>query len=56
MTQTTLNPRICPFCEQNCGVIVEVDPQAQSIVSVRGDKDDPFSKGYICPKAYAHRP
>jgi anaerobic selenocysteine-containing dehydrogenase len=51
--KTTLHPRICPFCEQNCGVIVEVDPQAQSIVSVRGDKDDPFSKGYICPKAYA---
>ena len=47
------HPRLCPFCEQNCGVIVEVDQDTRKILSVRGDKDDPFSKGYICPKAYA---
>ena len=42
--------RVCPFCEATCGLAVEVEGEA--IVSVRGDKDDPFSRGYICPKAY----
>jgi anaerobic selenocysteine-containing dehydrogenase len=38
------------FCEATCGLAVEVE--RESIVAVRGDKDDPFSRGYICPKAY----
>ena len=41
----------CPLCEAACGILVEVD--GQRIRSVRGDKDDPFSRGYICPKAGA---
>jgi anaerobic selenocysteine-containing dehydrogenase len=43
-------PRVCPFCESTCGVVIEVT--AGAIVNVRGDKDDPFSRGFICPKAY----
>ncbi len=42
--------RVCPFCEATCGLAVEVE--GDSIVTVRGDKEDPFSRGYICPKAY----
>ncbi len=42
--------RVCPFCEATCGVAIEV--AGNSIVSVRGDKEDPFSRGYICPKAH----
>jgi anaerobic selenocysteine-containing dehydrogenase len=42
--------RVCPFCEATCGLAVEVEGDA--IVGVRGDKDDPFSRGYICPKAH----
>src|SRR5262245_52394302 len=42
--------RVCPFCEATCGLAVEVE--GGSIVTVRGDKDDPFSRGFICPKAY----
>ena len=42
--------RVCPFCEATCGVVIEVDGNA--IASVRGDKDDPFSRGFICPKAH----
>jgi anaerobic selenocysteine-containing dehydrogenase len=42
--------RVCPFCEATCGLAVEV--QGESIIAVRGDKNDPFSRGYICPKAY----
>ena len=34
-----------------CGVLVEVD--GERIRSVRGDPDDPFSRGYVCPKASA---
>jgi anaerobic selenocysteine-containing dehydrogenase len=42
--------RVCPFCEATCGLAIEVDGDA--IVGVRGDRDDPFSRGYVCPKAY----
>ncbi len=27
--------------------------EGDSIVTVGGDKDDPFSRGFICPKAYS---
>ena len=42
--------RICTLCEATCGIDVEVD--GNRVVSVRGDKLDPFSQGYICPKAH----
>lgn len=32
-----------------CGVAIEAD--GDRITEVRGDPDDPFSRGYICPKA-----
>lgn len=46
-------PRIttCPLCEAMCGLLVDVD--GQRIRSIRGDPDDPFSRGYVCPKAAA---
>jgi anaerobic selenocysteine-containing dehydrogenase len=42
--------RVCPFCEATCGLKIEV--AGDQIVSVRGDENDPFSQGFICPKAY----
>jgi anaerobic selenocysteine-containing dehydrogenase len=42
--------RVCPFCEATCGLAVTVEDG--SIVSVRGDEQDPFSRGFLCPKAY----
>ena len=42
--------RVCPFCEATCGLRIEVE--AERIVSVRGDREDPFSRGFICPKAH----
>ena len=51
MTNQQSVSRVCPFCEATCGVIIEVADHA--IVKVRGDRDDPFSRGFICPKAYA---
>jgi anaerobic selenocysteine-containing dehydrogenase len=42
--------RVCPFCEATCGLTITAE--GGSIVLVRGDAEDPFSRGYICPKAY----
>lgn len=43
----------CNLCEAICGLEFELD--GERIVSVRGDKADPFSRGHICPKAVALR-
>jgi len=45
--------RICPFCEQNCATLVTVDHALGQVLDVRGDKEDPLSKGFVCPKAVA---
>lgn len=45
---TDLHFRTCPLCEATCGLQVEVADQA--VKRIRGDMDDVFSKGYICPK------
>ncbi len=44
--------RSCPLCEAHCGISVEVDRKEQQVVTVKGDPEDPRSRGYICPKAY----
>jgi anaerobic selenocysteine-containing dehydrogenase len=45
---TTVHRRTCPLCEAMCGLDITVtDGQVSSI---RGSKDDVWSKGYICPK------
>ncbi len=44
--------RTCPLCEAKCGISVEVDRSAGRVVTIRGDEADPFSRGYLCPKAY----
>ncbi|MCX5042222.1 molybdopterin-dependent oxidoreductase [Aldersonia sp. NBC_00410] len=41
--------RTCPLCEAVCGLQIELD-EHDRVVSARGDRDDPFSKGFICPK------
>ena len=40
--------RTCPFCEATCGLAVAHD--GASVLSVRGDADDVFSQGFLCPK------
>ncbi|MCC6748883.1 MAG: molybdopterin-dependent oxidoreductase [Deltaproteobacteria bacterium] len=42
---------ICPLCEATCGLTVEHD--GERLLSVRGDEQDPFSRGHLCPKAVA---
>lgn len=43
--------RTCTLCEASCGL--EIDVEGQRILSIRGDQDDPFSRGHVCPKAVA---
>ena len=43
--------RSCNLCEAICGLTIEHD--GQQVVSIKGDKDDPLSRGHICPKAIA---
>jgi anaerobic selenocysteine-containing dehydrogenase len=42
--------RNCNLCEAICGIEIT---QRNGHLEIRGDKDDPFSRGYICPKAVA---
>ncbi len=51
MSPTTTHYRTCNLCEAMCGLrltLVEGE-----IHDLRGDPDDPFSRGHICPKAAA---
>jgi anaerobic selenocysteine-containing dehydrogenase len=50
--ETTVVHRTCPLCEAKCGISVEVDRPTGRVVTIRGDDEDPFSRGYLCPKAY----
>jgi len=43
--------RVCPLCEATCGL--ELTITGGAIRSVRGDREDVFSKGFICPKGVA---
>jgi anaerobic selenocysteine-containing dehydrogenase len=45
----TLHYRTCPLCEATCGLEVEVKDDG-SVGRIRGDRDDVFSHGFICPK------
>ena len=45
--------RACHLCEAICGLVIET--RGDEIVSIKGDPDDPLSRGHICPKAVALR-
>ena len=53
MTEAGQNHRIhkrtCCLCEATCGLEISVQGEApnEQILSIKGDKDDPFSRGYI---------
>lgn len=40
--------RICPFCEATCGLTLTISDGR--VTAARGDQDDVFSAGFICPK------
>src|SRR5688572_6592747 len=51
MITATTHYQTCTLCEAGCGVAITVE--GDRVTSVRGDDQDPFSRGYICPKATA---
>ena len=51
MEQTRAVFRTCPLCEATCGL--ELSVRGKRVEKVRGDKDDVFSRGYLCPKGAA---
>ncbi|HYF64122.1 MAG TPA: molybdopterin-dependent oxidoreductase [Herpetosiphonaceae bacterium] len=51
MSEATTHYRTCPLCEAMCGLAITVRDEA--ILTIRGDAEDPFSRGHICPKGAA---
>ena len=52
----TLHHRACHLCEAICGLTLETttsDDGSIAITSIKGDAQDTFSRGHICPKAVA---
>ncbi|MFE5560703.1 molybdopterin oxidoreductase family protein [Streptomyces sp. NPDC056544] len=49
MSRTAL--RICPLCEATCGLTLTLADGA--VTGARGDREDVFSRGFICPKGAA---
>ncbi|WP_309050725.1 molybdopterin-dependent oxidoreductase [Streptomyces sp.] len=43
--------RICPLCEATCGLVLTLD--GIRVTGARGDRDDVFSRGFVCPKGAA---
>jgi anaerobic selenocysteine-containing dehydrogenase len=40
--------RTCPLCEATCGLEITIEDEAVKVI--RGDRHNPFSNGFICPK------
>lgn len=43
--------RTCHICEANCGLVIETE--GRQVLSIRGDEQNPLSRGHICPKGTA---
>ena len=41
----------CTLCEATCGITVTTD--GNRVVDLRGDEQDPISRGFFCPIATA---
>ncbi|HVK72759.1 MAG TPA: molybdopterin-dependent oxidoreductase [Kofleriaceae bacterium] len=44
--------RTCTLCEATCGLSIEIGDDGRTLGTIRGDAADPFSQGYLCPKAH----
>ncbi|CAN5529442.1 molybdopterin-dependent oxidoreductase [soil metagenome] len=49
-TATETRYRTCPLCEATCGLALEVADER--VIKIRGDSEDVFSHGFLCPKAH----
>ena len=48
-------PRLCPFCESSCGLLVSFDTSSGVIKRIEGDPAHPSSRGFICAKSQGLR-
>jgi anaerobic selenocysteine-containing dehydrogenase len=48
MSAATTHYRTCPLCEAMCGL--EVAVAGDRVTGIRPDREDVWSKGYVCPK------
>ncbi len=48
MTETRTAYATCPLCEATCGLALTI--AGDRVTAVKGDADDVFSAGFICPK------
>ncbi len=46
----TIHHRTCPLCEAMCGLEIHVSDDDGRVQLIRGDREDVWSKGYLCPK------
>jgi anaerobic selenocysteine-containing dehydrogenase len=51
MSETRTAYRTCPLCEATCGL--ELTVEDGRVTAIRGDAEDVFSEGFICPKGPA---
>ncbi|MCA9528862.1 MAG: molybdopterin-dependent oxidoreductase [Myxococcales bacterium] len=51
VTTQRVHFRTCTLCEAMCGLRIET--RDEEVRDIRGDPDDPFSRGHVCPKAAA---
>jgi anaerobic selenocysteine-containing dehydrogenase len=51
MPSDRVSYRTCPLCEATCGL--EITTSNGDVSAVRGDDDDVFSHGFLCPKGVA---
>ena len=49
-TNVRTHYRACNLCEAICGLEITIN-ENNEILTINGDKKDPFSRGHICPKA-----
>jgi anaerobic selenocysteine-containing dehydrogenase len=40
--------RTCPLCEATCGLEIRLEDERVKVI--RGDRENPFSRGFVCPK------
>jgi anaerobic selenocysteine-containing dehydrogenase len=51
LTESITAYRTCPLCEATCGLELTLEDGA--VTKIRGDEEDVFSHGFICPKGFA---
>jgi anaerobic selenocysteine-containing dehydrogenase len=49
MSETTTAYATCPLCEATCGLELRL-ANGDGVVGIRGDAEDVFSHGFVCPK------